>query len=150
MMKKFILSILFSTLLFGSNLKIDDKIDTFSLTNQFDKMETITADTTTIIVTFDNKSIDLITKYLAKKTPDFLISHHAVFVANITHNPSVETRIFTLPKLRDCKYSVMLLHDEKNLRFAKQAEKITIYKINNGIVNNISYVDSEQKLEEFF
>ena len=52
----------------GSNLKTDDKPRYFFFTgqNQFDKMETITADTTTIIVTFDNKSIDLIVPVLYK------------------------------------------------------------------------------------
>ena len=150
MIRKLILSISFSILLFGGALKIEDKIGTFSLTNQFDKIEIIKADISTIIVSFDDKSLDIVTKFLAKKPDDFLKNTNSIFIANISCKPSVVTRMFTLPKLRDLKYDIMIINDEKNIKFSKQHEKITIYKISEGTIKSISYIDSIEALEEFF
>lgn len=150
MIKKLILSLLFSTLLFGGTLKIEDKIGNFSLTNQFDKIEIIKADTSSIIISFDDRSLDIVTKFLAKKPDDFLKNNNSIFIANISCKPSIVTRMFVLPKLRDFKYNIMIINDEKNVKFSKQHEKITIYKISNGIIKSINYVDSIEKLEELF
>ena len=150
MIRKLILSISFSILLFGGTLKIEDKIGTFSLTNQFDKIEIIKADISTIIVSFDDKSLDIVTKFLTKKPDDFLKNTNSIFIANISCKPSVVTRMFTLPKLRDLKYDIMIINDEKNIKFSKQHEKITIYKISEGTIKSISYVDSIEALEELF
>lgn len=149
-MKNIILLIFFSSYLFSSNLKVDDKIDSFSLINQFDKIESVTANISTILVAFDNKSIDLVIKYLSDKSEDFLKSHQTIFVTNITNRPIFELRMITLPKLKRCKYSVLVLNDDKDSRFSKQDEKITVYKVKNGFISDISYLDSLEKLNEFF
>ena len=60
MLKKLILSILICFYANAATLKIDDKISTFSLANQFDKIHTITSEISTIIVTFQRETSNLV------------------------------------------------------------------------------------------
>lgn len=67
---------------------------------------------------------------------------------NISCLPNIFTRMFTLPKLRDYKYSILLIYDEKSAKFFEVENKITVYSIENGIVKDIKYLNSIFELEE--
>ena len=55
--------------------------------------------------------------------------------------------MFTLPKLRDYKYTILLIYDESNTKFEKQNNKITTYSLENGFIKNINFVSSVDELE---
>ena len=150
MIKKLILSVLFPSIIFASSLKINDKISNFSLTDQFDKIHTINSDISTIIVTFQKDTLAMINSFLSSKNEDFLENNHAVFISNITSNPSIITKMFTIPHLRDYKYTILLVYDENSIKFLKEENKATIYSITNGQINNIQYISSKNELEKFF
>ena len=148
MLKKLILSILLSTLVYSSSLKLNDKISNFSLTDQFDRIHTITSDVSTIVITFEKETLNSVNDFLSKKERDFLEKNNAIFIANISCLPNIFTRMFTLPKLRDYKYSILLIYDEKSAKFFEVENKITVYSIEDGIVKNIRYLNSIFELEE--
>lgn len=148
MFRKLILSILFSTLVYSSSLKLNDKISNFSLTDQFDRIHTITSEVSTIVITFEKETLNSVNDFLSKKERDFLEKNNAIFIANISCLPNIFTRMFTLPKLRDYKYSILLIYDEKSAKFFEVENKITVYSIENGIVKNIRYLNSIFELEE--
>ena len=148
MFRKLILSILFSTLAYSSSLKLNDKISNFSLTDQFDRIHTITSEVSTIVITFEKETLNSVNDFLSKKERDFLEKNNAIFIANISCLPNIFTRMFTLPKLRDYKYSILLIYDEKSAKFFEVENKITVYSIENGIVKNIRYLNSIFELEE--
>lgn len=148
MFRKLILSILFSTLVYCSPLKLNDKISNFSLTDQFDRIHTITNDVSTIVITFEKETLNSVNDFLSKKEKDFLERNNAIFIANISCLPNIFTRMFTLPKLRDYKYSILLIYDEKSAKFFEVENKITVYSIENGIVKDIKYLSSISELEE--
>ena len=145
---KLILSILLSTLVYSSSLKLNDKISNFSLTDQFDRIHTITSEVSTIVITFEKETLNSVNDFLSKKERDFLEKNNAIFIANISCLPNIFTRMFTLPKLRDYKYSILLIYDEKSAKFFEVENKITVYSIENGIVKNIRYLNSIFELEE--
>lgn len=148
MLKKLILSILLSTLVYSSSLKLNDKISNFSLTDQFDRIHTITSEVSTIVITFEKETLNSVNDFLSKKERDFLEKNNAIFIANISCLPNIFTRMFTLPKLRDYKYSILLIYDEKSAKFFEVENKITVYSIEDGIVKNIRYLNSIFELEE--
>lgn len=148
MIKKLILSILFPAIMFCSSLKINDKISNFSLTDQFDKIHTINSGVSTIIVTFQKDTLEMINDFLSSKSENFLEDKHAVFISNITSSPTIITRMFTIPHLRDYKYTILLVYDENSMRFLKEENKATIYSILDGQVNNIQYISSKDELEK--
>lgn len=150
MLNKFILSLLFPIIMMASSLKLNDKINSFSLTDQFDKIHTINSEVSTIIVTFEKDTLNMINDFLSSKDSNFLKKNHAVFVSNIASSPSIITRIFVIPKLRDYKYDILLIYDENSTKFLKQDDKVTIYSILNGEVNNINYISTKSELEGLF
>jgi RNA recognition motif-containing protein len=150
MIKKLILSILFPAIVIASNLKINDKIGNFSLTDQFDKIHTINSGVSTIIVTFQRDTLELINDFLSAKNENFLEDKHAVFINNITSSPNIIRKMFTIPHLRDYKYTILLVYDQNSIKFLKEENKVTIYSIFNGQVSNIQYLSSKDELENFF
>lgn len=150
MIRKFILSILFPAIMFCSSLKINDKINSFSLTDQFDKIHTINSGISTIIVTFQKSTLNMVNEFLSSKNSDYLENHHTAFISNIASSPTIITRIFTIPKLRDYKHTILLIYDENNTKFSKENEKATVYSISNGQINNISFISSKYDLEGLF
>jgi hypothetical protein len=150
MIKQLILSLLFPAIMLASNLKMNDKISNFSLTDQFDKIHTINSGVSTIIVTFQKDTLELINDFLSAKSENFLENNHAVFISNITSSPNIITRMFTIPHLRDYKYTILLVYDQNSMKFLKEDNKVTIYSIFNGQVNDIQYISSKDELEKFF
>ena len=148
MFRKLILSILLSTLVYSSSLKLNDKISNFSLTYKFDRIHTITSEVSTIVITFEKETLNSVNDFLSKKERDFLEKNNAIFIANISCLPNIFTRMFTLPKLRDYKYPILLIYDEKSAKFFEVENKITVYSIEDGIVKNIRYLNSIFELEE--
>ncbi|MCG3717929.1 hypothetical protein L5F50_01935 [Aliarcobacter butzleri] len=149
MIKQLILSIIFVNSLFAVNLKIEDKISNFSLTDQFDKIHTISNDIKIIIVTFQKDTLLMVNNFLSSKSSDFLENHKAIVINDISSTPNIITKMFTLPKLRDYKYSILLIYDENNTKFTKQTGKITTYSLENGVIKDIKFLSSTCELEEF-
>ena len=150
MLRKLILSILISIFANGSALKIDDKISSFSLPNQFDKIHTISSEISIIIVTFEKESANLVNDFLSSKNSDFLDKNNTIFINNISSIPSIVVKMFTIPKMRDYKYDILLIYNENNKKFIEEENKITVYFIQNGYIKDIKFISSIYELEGFF
>jgi Na+(H+)/acetate symporter ActP len=149
MLKKLLLLPLFAIILYASSFEVNQNIGTFSLPNQFDEKQTIDSSITTILVSFEKGTGKDVNQFLASKDKDFLKNHHAVFIANISGMPSIITRMFALPKMRDYKHSVLLIYDDEDKRFVSKDEKTTVYKIENGVIKSISFITKDD-LEKTF
>ena len=150
MLKKLILSTLICFYANATTLKIDDKISTFSLVNQFDKIHTITSEISTIIVTFQRETSNLVNEFLSSQQSDYLDKNNTIFINNISGNPSIIVKMFTIPKMRDYKYDILLIYDENNKKFMEEENKITVYFIKNGFVKDIKFLSSIYELEGVF
>lgn len=150
MLKVLILSLLFSTIVFAGSFKINDKIGNFSLTDQFNKIHTINSEVSLFIVTFHKSTLSMMSDFLSSKSNDFLLKKGAVWIANISCEPMIITRVFTLPKLRDYKYDILLIFDENNTKFVEEEDKITLYFLENGMVKNIRFLSTKDELEGVF
>ena len=147
MKKKLILLILICIFAKASTLKIDDKISSFSLPNQFDKIHTINGETSKIIVTSEKENIELINDFLSSKNSDFLDKNHTVFIDNISKVSSLIVKMFIIPKLREYNYDILLIHNESSKRFLEKENKISVYIIENAKVKDIKYISSKKELE---
>ena len=150
MLKKLILSTLICFYANASTLKIDDKISTFSLVNQFDKIHTITSEISIIIVTFQKETTNLVNDFLSSKNSDFLDKNNTIFINNISSIPSIVIKMFTIPKMRDYKYDILLIYNENNKKFIEEENKITVYFIQNGYIKDIKFISSIYELEGVF
>ena len=104
MLKIFILLVIATNFIFAGNLKVGDKLNNFSLTDQFDGIHTITNNIETIIITFQKETLMMVNDFLSSKSSIFLEEHHAILINNISSTPTIITKMFIIPKLRDYKY----------------------------------------------
>ncbi|MDD2895325.1 MAG: hypothetical protein PHG81_04820 [Aliarcobacter sp.] len=150
MKQKLILLILICIFARASTLKIDDKISSFSLPNQFDKIHTINSEISKIIVTSEKENVTLINDFLSSKNSDFLDKNHTVFIDNISKVSSLIVKMFVIPKLREYDYDILLIYNENSKKFLEQENKISVYIIENAKVTDIKYISSKEELERIF
>lgn len=148
-LKVFVFCLLLTSSYCGS-LNINDKFIPFSLPNQFDRIHTIKSDISKIIISFDSDNTKLINEFLSSKEYKFLHNENTVFISDISNEPTIITKMFILPKMRDYKYSILVIYDNKGENFLRQKDKFTVYSLDDGIVKNISYISSKKELEKIF
>ena len=143
-MRKLLLSFMVIGLsLFAGEFKVGDNIGTFSLLNQHDEKVTVDNKINKIIVSFEKDTGANINEYLSKKYPLFLKNNNAVFIANISGMPSIITKLFALPKMRDYKHSILLIYDEDDKRFVSKEEKSTLYTLENSVIKSIEHITKD-------
>ncbi|MEA1983987.1 MAG: hypothetical protein U9N39_10620 [Campylobacterota bacterium] len=150
MIQKLLLIVVFASTLFSSELKEGERLKLFVLPDQFEVYHTVDRHVKTIIVSFEKDTSADINAYLSSKSPEFLKSKDAVFIANISKMPAIITKMFAMPKLKKLKHSILLINDEADKRFSSKEEKFTIYKLENSIVKELLYVNSIKELEKAF
>lgn len=122
----------------------------FTLPDQFDKAHTLKADTKTLVLVFAKATGHTVKEFLKKQESDYLAKRDALFVADISPMPTVIRNTFALPDLKKSAYSVLLIYDKniaKQLKNEKEAEKIGVVSLENGVVKATKYVDSEEELK---
>lgn len=148
-MKKIILFLSLVLCAFSQELSINDKLNNFSLANQFDEKKTIDSRINTIIVSFEKDTGKEVNEFLEQKTSDFLREHHAVFIANISGMPMIITKMFALPKMKNYKHEILLIYDENDDRFKAQEGVSTLYRLENGVIKSIEFITKDD-LEKVF
>ena len=150
MKKNIFLILMFTTYLFSDSFNVEDRMFKFSLPNQFDKMETVDKTITTIIVSFEKGTGADINEYLASKEFDFLQKHNATFIANISEMPAFVTKMFAMPKMQSYKHSILLIYSKVDKRFLQKEGKSTVYRLKNGVVQSVTYVESDEEINNIF
>ena len=150
-MKKSIFIILISiTYLFSNSFNVDDKVYKFSLPNQFNRIIDIDKSIEIFIVSFEKGTSSIINNYLESKEDKFLERNHAVYIANISKMPTFVTKWFAIPKMKSYKYNILLIYSEIDKRFLHKDGNFTIYKLKNGVIKSVDYIDSKTKLDNIF
>jgi len=122
----------------------------FVLPDQFDKSHTVGKDAKILILSFAKSTGHMIKGFLSKQPKDYLPSRHAFFIADISPMPTVIRNTFALPDLRKSPYSVLLIYDENiasQIKNDKEADKIAIATLDNGVITNVKYILTEKELE---
>ncbi len=126
----------------------NEPIQAFTLLDQFEKPHTVDSHIKTIIISFEKSTGADMNAFLNAHQPDYLQKHRAVFIANISEMPSLITKLFAMPKMRKYKHTILIINDEENHQFAYQEDKITIYKIEDGKVKSIHFVNTSKEVEK--
>lgn len=150
MLKRVLLSTIFATSLLAGALNINDTVTPLSLPDQFDKIHTIESKIKTLVISFEKGTSTDVNTFLSSQQSDFLQEHQAVFIADISAMPSLAAKLFALPKMRTYKYKILLIRDENDKRFIKKDGKLTVYKMDNGKIKEISFISSVEELKKVF
>ncbi|WGZ93116.1 MAG: hypothetical protein QJT81_14995 [Candidatus Thiothrix putei] len=136
---------------FAAELKVGDTLPTISLKDQHDKAITVAADVQTLLFAIEKPPSELLNTYLMKQDKDFLTTKKAYFLADISGMPSMITKMFALPNMRERPYSILLAHDAKEAEFMpRQKDHVTLVKVKAGKVDKILFIKDEATLVDNF
>ena len=122
----------------------------FTLPDQFDKAHTLTDDTKILILVFAKATGHTVKEFLKKQDSNYLPKRDALFIADISPMPTIIRNTFALPDFKKSNYSVLLIYDKaiaKQLKNEKEADKIAVVSLENGVVKATKYISSEEELK---
>ena len=128
---------------------IGKKLEDFSISDQFDKTNTLTNQTKKVIFVATKASGHVARNYFKKKDKDYLPNRNIIFIADVSGMPSIIYKMFALPDFKESPYSVSLLLDkDKAKKFINEKHKntIMIISLNNKVVTNVKFVTNEADL----
>lgn len=132
-----------------SKMVVGESLETLTLKDQFDKPQSLNADTKKVIFAFSKEMGHMSNEYFDKQEPNFLAEHNAVFVADVSSAPSLIRSMFIMPGLKEFKHPVLVIDDENvaaSYRIDANRDKLMIVDLEYFIVKNISFVETEDEL----
>ena len=144
-MKNFIITIVgicMVGLALANPYKVGSKITAFQAKDQHGAAyEFKAAETKFLLVSFDMETGKKANAALTAEGAQFLPGKKAIYVANIHGMPGIG-RMFALPKMKKYAHRIILGDDENLLKpYPQQAGKVTVLKLNRGVVSAVSYWD---------
>ena len=98
-----------------------------------------------VILAFDMDTSEPFSDFLSQQAGSFLADHKARYIADISGMPGLIARLFALPAMRDYPYILMLNRDDDfGSRFDSQEGKLTVYRLKEGVVESIDFVDGPE------
>ncbi|SFV59788.1 FAD/FMN-containing dehydrogenases [hydrothermal vent metagenome] len=124
-------------------------IDPFTLNDQFGKEHTLEKMPKLLICSFGKDTGVLISNYFNAQDSDYLEKHDIKLMADVSSVPSLLRKTFILPKMKKYSFEVLISTDSKfSELFPKEEDKLTVLKLENGVVKEIVYVANEAELKK--
>lgn len=135
----------------AEELQSGDDLPVISLENQHGEIIQVAEDSEILLFFIEKAPSDIVHEFLMEQGEDFLTQHKAYVLADISAMPTMITRMFALPKMRERPYSMLLAYNSADLVFLpRQMDKITVMKLNAGKVTTVHYIDSATELAQMF
>ncbi|WP_324172901.1 hypothetical protein [Sulfurimonas sp.] len=161
-MKKIIVGLMIAFLFIGCSSKgseevvvepklvVGKSLDAIVINDQFEKPQTIDANTKKVIFAFSKDVAHTCNDYFVTQEPTYLSENKTQFIADVSAAPSLIRSIFILPGLKDFKHTVLILDDKKiaaSFRSGVDVEKIVIVYLENKIITSIRTINSADELK---
>ena len=123
-------------------------IEPFTLNDQFGKAHALEKIPKLLICSFGKASGVLIANYFNRQTTDYVLVHDIKLMADVSSVPSLLRSMFIVPKMKKYNFEILIVTESKFAeRFPKEENNLTVLKIENNIVKEITFVDDETKLK---
>lgn len=140
-------ALFFSVVANATNLKLGDNLAAFSLNDQFDNQQSISADTEVLLFSRSMKGGDIIQETLESfqdKQPEKVI-----YVADISGMPSLIAKFVAIPQFKDMPFVIGLDRDGKaTALFPEQKDFATLIRLDDLTIKDIAYFDSALNLQK--
>lgn len=108
----------------------------------------LTAQTQYVIFTSDKDSGEQVKQLFNELNLTDLASENILYVADVSAMPSLITKMFALPKMRDYAFNMAVVMDEEKVAdWPRQENKITAIKIDNFAVTNVDYLATSAEIK---
>ena len=152
-----LLSLLFTLPSLGDSYKTkgyrmieqNSTIEPFTLNDQFGKEHTIEKMPKLLICSFEKDTGVLISNYFNAQDADYLTKHDVKLMADVSSIPSLLRSTFILPKMKKYNFEILISTDSKfSELFPREEDKLTVLKLENGVVKETIFVSDEAELKE--
>jgi hypothetical protein len=121
-------------------LQTGSNLPSVMLNDQHDKPFKLAANTRQILFAADNGGAGLVMAELDRRGATWLADTKRAYLADIHKMPSLVTRLFAMPKLREKTYPIALGREAKDLAmFPRRKDCVSLLTIEAGKLGEISY-----------
>jgi len=134
-------------------LVVGKSLADLQLNDQNGKPRTISKETKILFFSFAKPTGHACNDFLESKPENFLQEHHALYVADVSAAPSLIKKMFILPDLKDLKFPILLINDDKlSAEFLKgmDKDKIVVVTLHDGTIVSIQNVADTKALAAIF
>jgi len=159
--KKLILGLLLSLLFTASSLgnsytnkgykmiEQNSTIEPFALNDQFGEEQNLTQMPKLLICSFGKASGTLISSYFNAQNSDYLAKNSIKLMADVSGVPSLLRKTIIVPKMKKNSFSILLITDKEfGKQFPQQDDSLTVLKIEENMVKEISFASDESALKQ--
>ena len=150
MIKKFLFTIFLGLSAFANSLTVGSELPVLTVKDQFEKESTIDSKIKTVIFSATKEESNTIKEFLAAKEKDYLTNNNIAYVADITGMPSLISKFFAIPKMKDYNFSILLIDEDNKALFPVEQDKITIMTLENSKITSIKFIKTAQDLAATF
>lgn len=141
-MKKILIIFTFLSSFLFAQINIGETIIPFTLSDQFDKIHTISNDTKKLIFVFEKASGHLVKEFLDTKSIEYLNDKKALFIVDASGIPSfIKWLVFS--HFKNHKYSIVILEEEdlalKYVPIDDNMDKIMVVYLTKQKVTDVRY-----------
>jgi len=134
----------------SSGIVIGKELEEFNFKDQFDKEHSLTSDVKKVIFAFSKPTGHIMKLYMGIRKPDYLTSRDILFIADISGMPSMISKMFAIPDMKESKYPILLIKEKENaVRFRNEEQKnaVMIISLENKIIKSVKFVTNEIDLK---
>lgn len=139
------------TVVVEPKLVVGKSLDAIVINDQFEKPQTIDANTKKVIFAFSKDVAHTCNDYFVTQTPTYLSDNKTQFIADVSAAPSLVRSMFILPGLKDFKHTVLVLDDKKvaaPFRSGVDVTKIVVVYLENQSITSIKTISSVDELQK--
>ena len=145
----FVLLLIFSPAVFSAPYEVGDKLQTFSLSDQHEKLNHINNETRIILFSRDKAGGQLITAALSGIAKEYLIEQHIVYITDISAMPGFISNYVAIPSMRKKSFSILLDKEGKvTAQFPDKDNTATLIFVDSLNIKNIMHLHSAEEIQQ--
>ena len=123
-------------------LAVGSAMPALSLHDQHDKPAPVSPTTRWVVFTAENPASDMVSAVLAAEPKGVVDRLHLVYVADVSGMPSMVTRLFALPKLRELPFPIALVREPAQVTQTADIPRLpgqaTVLRLENATVVQVA------------
>lgn len=120
-----------------------DELQPVVFTDQWGHEQRLTSNTELIIFSHHKDGSAWVKQALQALEISSMDDHHWLYVANIAGMPTLITKLFAIPKMRDYAFPIALVTDNTVVEaWPKKDDFVAIYSLNNLAIESVEYFNS--------